>query len=64
MPNGGPNIVVISGDDVGVYEPQLLHSARQKAGSTADELSKLAALEAQGVITDSEYEQQKAKLLG
>ena len=34
------------------------------SGSTADELSKLAALQAQGVITDSEYAQQKAKLLG
>jgi len=39
---------------------------RQTAGtgSTADELSKLAALQAQGAITDSEYAQQKAKLLG
>lgn len=39
---------------------------RRSAGSasTADELSKLAALQAQGVITDSEYAQQKAKLLG
>jgi hypothetical protein len=34
------------------------------SGSTADELSKLAALHAQRVITDSEYAQQKAKLLG
>jgi hypothetical protein len=34
------------------------------SGSTADELSKLAALNAQGAITDSEYAQQKAKLLG
>jgi hypothetical protein len=34
------------------------------SGSTADELSKLAALHAQSVITDSEYAQQKAKLLG
>jgi hypothetical protein len=39
---------------------------RQAAGSPspADELSKLAALHAQGAITDSEYAQQKAKLLG
>jgi hypothetical protein len=33
------------------------------SGSTADELSKLAALQAQGVITDAEFAQQKAKLL-
>ena len=39
---------------------------RQAAGSAspADELSKLAALHAQGAINDSEYAQQKAKLLG
>jgi hypothetical protein len=38
---------------------------RQSAGpvSTADELSKLAALQAQGAISDTEYAQQKAKLL-
>lgn len=38
---------------------------RRTAGSTsiADELSKLAALRTQGVITDTEFEQQKAKLL-
>ena len=38
---------------------------RRTAGSasTADELSKLSALQAQGVITDIEFEQQKAKLL-
>ena len=32
-------------------------------GGTADELAKLADLKAQGVITDAEFEQQKAKLL-
>ena len=38
---------------------------RQTAGptSTADELSKLAALRDQGVLTDEEFAQQKAKLL-
>lgn len=38
---------------------------RTTAGSpsTADELSKLSALQAQGVITDTEFAQQKAKLL-
>lgn len=33
------------------------------SGGTADELSKLADLKAKGVITDSEFEAQKAKLL-
>ena len=33
------------------------------AASSADELSKLAQLKAQGVLTDAEFEQQKAKLL-
>jgi hypothetical protein len=33
------------------------------SGSSADELSKLADLKAKGVITDAEFEAQKAKLL-
>jgi hypothetical protein len=33
------------------------------SASTADELSKLAALQAQGVITEVEFAQQKARLL-
>jgi hypothetical protein len=39
---------------------------RQAAGSssTADELSKLAALKANGTITEDEFQAQKAKLLG
>ena len=32
-------------------------------GGAADELSKLADLKERGVITDAEFEQQKAKLL-
>jgi Short C-terminal domain len=38
---------------------------RETAGSggTADELAKLADLKERGVLTDSEFEQQKAKLL-
>jgi hypothetical protein len=32
-------------------------------GGTADELTKLANLQAQGVITDAEFAQQKAKIL-
>jgi ABC-type multidrug transport system fused ATPase/permease subunit len=34
------------------------------ASSSADELSKLADLKAKGVISDAEFEAQKAKLLG
>lgn len=40
---------------------------RQTAGggaSTADELSKLADLKAKGVLSEEEYQAQKAKLLG
>jgi ABC-type multidrug transport system fused ATPase/permease subunit len=38
---------------------------RQTAGSSsADELTKLAELKSKGVITDAEFEAQKAKLLG
>ena len=41
---------------------------RQTAGtagaSTADQLSKLADLKAQGVLTDAEFEAEKAKILG
>ena len=33
------------------------------SGSAADELTKLATLKAQGVITDAEFAEQKAKLL-
>jgi hypothetical protein len=33
------------------------------SGGTADELTKLASLHAQGVLTDAEFSQQKAKLL-
>lgn len=33
-------------------------------GNTADELSKLADLKAKGVLTEAEFESQKAKILG
>ena len=47
-------------------EAQFRSYVQEAAGSgsgTADELTKLADLKAQGVITDAEFEQQKAKLL-
>ena len=40
-----------------------MQEAAGSGGGTAEELSKLADLKAQGVITDAEFEQQKAKLL-
>jgi hypothetical protein len=52
--------------DAVAHEEALQAYIRQTAGSggTADELYKLAALHAQDVITDTEFAQQKAKLLG
>jgi hypothetical protein len=52
-------------DEAVAHEEAVQSYIRQTAGSggTADELSKLAALQAQGVITDAEFAQQKAKLL-
>jgi hypothetical protein len=40
-----------------------VQDATGSGGGTADELSKLADLKTQGVLTDTEFEQQKAKLL-
>ena len=41
-----------------------MKQAAGTSGSSADELAKLADLKQQGVLTDSEFEAQKAKLLG
>ncbi|MBK9178728.1 MAG: SHOCT domain-containing protein [Acidimicrobiales bacterium] len=51
--------------DAVAHEEAVQAYIRQTAGSvsTADEISKLAALQAQGVITDAEFAQQKARLL-
>ena len=38
-------------------------AAATSGGGSADELTKLAGLRDQGVITDAEFQQQKAKLL-
>lgn len=40
-----------------------VQDAAGSGGGTADQLSKLADLRAQGVLTDAEFEAQKAKLL-
>jgi hypothetical protein len=45
------------------YVQETAASTGGGGGGTADELSKLADLKAKGVITDAEFEQQKAKLL-
>jgi Short C-terminal domain/Phospholipase_D-nuclease N-terminal len=41
-----------------------VQEAAGDGGSAADQLSKLADLKDRGVISDSEFEQQKAKILG
>ncbi len=54
-------------EDAQAREEQFRSYVQQTAGTgggAADELTKLAQLKAQGVITDAEFEQQKAKLLG
>ncbi len=45
-------------------QQQLDEYVRQSAGSSADELAKLAKLRDDGVITAEEFERQKAKVLG
>ena len=42
---------------------QYVKQAAGSGGSSADQLSKLADLKSQGVITDAEFEAQKAKIL-
>ena len=42
---------------------QAVQQAAGTTGSTADELARLAALKANGTITDAEFEQAKAKAL-
>ena len=45
------------------FQSYVRDAAGTSAGGTADELTKLAGLKDRGVITDAEYERQKAKLL-
>ena len=42
---------------------EYVQQAAGSSGSTAEELQKLAALKEQGVLTDAEFEAQKAKIL-
>ena len=46
------------------FDAYVKQAAGTSGGSTADQLSKLAALKSQGVITDAEFEAEKAKVLG
>jgi hypothetical protein len=43
---------------------QYVRQAASSSGGSADELAKLADLKEKGVLTDAEFAQQKAKLLG
>ncbi len=46
------------------FDDYVRKAASGSGSSSAEELSKLADLKAKGVITDAEFEAQKAKLLG
>jgi hypothetical protein len=46
------------------FKDYVRQAASSSGGGTADELSKLADLKEKGVITDAEFAQQKAKILG
>jgi hypothetical protein len=45
------------------FDDYVKQAAGTSGSSTADDLAKLADLKAQGVLTDAEFEAQKAKLL-
>lgn len=45
-------------------EKQMAAGVTNKGGSLADELTKLAGLRDQGILTEEEFQDQKAKLLG
>jgi hypothetical protein len=45
------------------FDDYVKQAAGSSGGDSADQLSKLADLKAQGVLTDAEFEAQKAKIL-
>ena len=45
------------------FDSYVREAAGSSGGNTADELAKLADLKSKGVLTDAEFEAQKAKLL-
>lgn len=49
--------------DLGEAKKQEVSNANHTAGSIADELTKLAKLKEQGILTDEEFDVQKSKLL-
>ena len=65
--------VIVRGQGMGERDIEAFRAQQQQfeayvketagSGNTADELSKLADLKAKGVLTDAEFEAQKAKLL-
>jgi predicted PurR-regulated permease PerM len=61
----GSDMALRAGQDAQQQQQAMDSYIRQTAGSTstADELSKLASLKNDGVITDAEFAAQKAKLL-
>jgi hypothetical protein len=46
------------------YVRQTAGASASAGDSSADQLAKLADLKSQGVLTDAEFEAQKAKILG
>jgi hypothetical protein len=50
-------------DQQAAFDDYVKQAAGTSGDSTADQLSKLADLKAQGVLTDAEFEAQKAKIL-
>ena len=50
-------------DQQKAFDAYVKQAAGTSGDSTADQLSKLADLKSQGVITDSEFDAQKAKIL-
>ncbi|MBV8303206.1 MAG: SHOCT domain-containing protein [Acidimicrobiia bacterium] len=45
-------------------EPQYAEAAPQAAADPYDQLKELASLKAQGILTDAEFQAEKAKILG
>ena len=50
-------------DSEQAFQAYVRETAATGGGGTADQLVKLADLKERGVLTDAEFEQQKAKLL-
>lgn len=62
LPYLGVFIYLIARGD-GIYRRETAAAATMRTGNVADDLSRLAALKDQGVLTQDEFDAQKAKLL-